>query len=75
MLLEYDPPPVLSEVLESAVVGFVEVLQHTPRSITSSEQSPDMVPPDEAEVDDIAEIAVVDIVGRTALVVNVRSAP
>lgn len=57
------------------MVGPDEVLQHTPRAVTSALQSPEIVPPEDADVEVIEEIEVVVIAGRAAPVVKERSAP
>ena len=75
ILLVYDPPPVPSVVNESSVVGSPLVFQHTPRAVTAALQSPDIVPPDDADTEVTEEIAVVVIAGETALVVKFTSAP
>jgi hypothetical protein len=75
-VLVNEPPPVpLVVLVVRAVVGFGEVLQHTPRTVTVDEQSPDMVPPEVAPVEDIPLIAAVVMEGVTAAVVNITSAP
>ena len=73
--LTYDPPPEPLATFELAVVGFAEVLQHIPLSVTPVKQLPAILPPDEAVVDVIADIAVVVTVARTVDVVNVTSLP
>ena len=49
------PTPVPSVVLESAVVGLVVELQHTPRAVTVDPPSAITVPPAVAVVDEILE--------------------
>ena len=75
MLIVYDPAPVPLVSLLPEVVGPDEVLQHTPRSVTVPEQSPETVPPVETEVDAAEVKAVVETVGSTEPVVKVLSAP
>ena len=75
ILLLYDPPPVPSVVCELEVVGLPPVFQQTPRAVTVELQSPDIVPPDDADVELIEETDVVVIDGETALEVKERSAP
>jgi len=71
------PVPVPSEVLELVMVGFVEVLQQTPREVTIAPPSLDTFPPHDAVVVVMAEIAVVDSTGAVigVAVVNVTSDP
>ena len=69
------PVPVSLEVLESAIVGFWDILQHTPRAVTKEPPSLVIVPPLVAVVEVIAETAVVVSVGRVATVVKVNSLP
>jgi len=57
------PVPVASVVLASAMVGFGEVLQHTPRSVTEVYPSEVTFPPAVAEVAITALAAVVVKVG------------
>lgn len=59
------PIPVPSEVLQFETVGFPEVFQHTPLSITSAPSSPVTMPPDIASVWVIAETSDVDTTGGT----------
>lgn len=64
-----------SVVCEPEVVGPDEVLQHTPLAVTSALQSPEIVPPEEADIVVIEDTDVVVIDGSTAPVVKERSAP
>ena len=57
------------------MVGPEEVLQQTPRAVTDAAQSPLILPPDDADVEAITEIDVVEIDGVTVPVVNGISAP
>ena len=50
MLLVKLPVPLPSVVWLSAVVGFCEVLQHTPRAVTVAPPSEVTLPPQVAEV-------------------------
>jgi hypothetical protein len=76
MLLTNVPGPEPLAVFESLVVGFVDVLQHTPLTVTDAPPSDVTSPPDVAPVEAIAEIAAVVTVGSTGLVVvNWRSDP
>jgi hypothetical protein len=75
ILLINDPVPAASLVFESAVIGFVDVLQHTPRAVTDEPPSEVTFPPEVAVVEVISEIAVVVTDARTAPAVNVRSSP
>ena len=59
MLLEKSAEPVPSLVLESAIVGFAEVLQQTPFSVMSPPPSEVIVPPDTAELRVMPVIATV----------------
>jgi hypothetical protein len=73
MLLVKMPDPVPSVVWLSAVVGFAEVLQHTPLAVTPAPPSDVTLPPESAVVEVMPEIAVVVTVG--VLVLNGTSAP
>ena len=77
MLLVNDPVPVPSEVFEFAIVGFADVLQHTPRAVIADPPSKVIEPPHSAEVFEILEIEDVVNVGtcRLLLVVNETSLP
>jgi hypothetical protein len=57
------PVPEPSDVLLFSVVGLAEVLQHTPRSVTSEPPSLVILPPPEAEEEVISVTAVVVRVG------------
>ena len=69
------PIPVPSVVKLSAVVGFGDVLQQTPRAIIAPPPSYVTFPPLDAVVGVILEIGAVVIVGTTALVIKVTSSP
>ena len=72
------PVPVPSLVLAvNAVVGFADVLQHTPRAVTVAPPSAVTLPPLVAVVCAMEEAAVVVTVGAMGLVVvvNIRSLP
>jgi hypothetical protein len=69
------PVPVPFVVLESPVVGEVEVDQQTPLAVTGDPPSDDMLPPLEAVLDVIEVIPVVVNVGITAVVVKLNSLP
>jgi hypothetical protein len=58
MLLVNEPVPVPSLVVELAVVGFDEVLQHTPRAVTEQPPWLLILPPDDA-VEQVIELAAV----------------
>ena len=75
MLLLNALPPVPFDVLESAVVGFCDMLQQTPFAVTSAVQLPASVPPDTADVVDMELMEVVVSVGNMALVVKGISGP
>ena len=61
------PVPVPSEVLESAVVGLVFVLQQIPLLVTFDAPSDEIIPPLIAVVVSIEVIAAVVSVGKVAL--------
>ena len=65
------PVPVPFEVLLSAIVGPVVVLQQTPLALTAAPPSYVILPPLEAVDDVIDEASVVVNVGRTARVMIV----
>ena len=65
-LLVKPPVPVPLSVLEFAIVGFDDVLQHTPLAVTVAPPSPDTFPPLTAELVVIEEIEVVVRTGRVA---------
>ena len=67
-VLVNEPVPLPSEVVLFAVVGFGEVLQHTPRIVTEAPPSLLMFPPLEAVVPVIEDIAVVVRVGIASVV-------
>ena len=75
MALVKVPVPLPSLVLLSAVVGLVDVLQHTPLALMSEPAV--TFPPLSALMDVTPVTAVVETVGREtdAVVVNVRSMP
>lgn len=77
MLLENEPVPDPSVVLEFEVVGFELILQHTPLAVTEDPPSDVTLPPPVAVVVDIAEGVIVVTVGETifAGVVKVISEP
>lgn len=75
ILLVNDPPPVPLVVFELAVVGDPVVFQHTPRAVTPSVQSPDTVPPEEAEVVVTDVMEAVDTEAGDEPVVNESSLP
>lgn len=75
MLLVYAPPPVPFVVFEFAVVGLVLVLQQIPRAVTPELQSPEIFPPEEAVVEVIEVMVVVEAEGNTVPVVKGISAP
>ena len=63
MELVNTPVPVPSVVLLSAVVGFCNVLQQTPRAVIAPPPSLVIFPPVLADVPVIADTAVVEIEG------------
>ena len=69
------PVPVPSDVVLSAVVGFADVLQHTPLAVTAAPPLEVTLPPLDAVVEVILDAGVVVTVGAAALVVNVKSPP
>ena len=69
------PIPIPSAVLLSAVVGDVVVLQHIPLVVMALPPSAVMFPPEVAETEVIAVMAVVVRVGKVATVVNDTSFP
>ena len=75
MALVKIPVPVPSVVLLFAVVGVGVVPQQTPRTVIVPPPSAVTFPPEEAAVKVTEVIAVVDSVGRLALVVKVISFP
>ena len=75
MLLVKLPVPVPSVVLLAEVVGFDDVLQHTPRAVTVAPPSLVTLPPELAEVAAIRDTAVVVTVGAVRVVVNSTSLP
>ena len=74
-LLENDPAPVPSVVLVFAIVGFEEVDQQTPRAVILAPPSLVIVPPEEAVVWVMAEMAVVVTVSIPGLVVKLTAFP
>jgi len=68
MELVNDPVPDPSVVLLFAVVGFEEVLQHTPRAVTEAPPSLEMFPPLDADVLVTDDCAVVERVGIFSVV-------
>jgi hypothetical protein len=75
MLLTKLPVPVPSDVLLFAIVGPVEILQQTPRTVTEAPPSLVMLPPLLAVVAVTEVIAVVVRAGVTALVAKLSSFP
>ena len=76
ILLAKFPVPEPSAVLESRIVGPVEILQQTPRAITADPPSTAIFPPLMAEVVVIEVIVVVVMVGWDAIrVVKLISFP
>ena len=75
MALVKLPEPVPSEVFELSTVGFVEVLQQTPRAVTAAPPSLVILPPLVAVVEVRDEIAVVVKTGKIAVAVTVTSYP
>jgi hypothetical protein len=75
ILLVNIPIPVPSNVLLSAIVGLVAVLQHTPRTLTVAPPSEVILPPLVAVVPVMAVAAVVVIVAALAEDVNEISVP
>ena len=65
---EPGPPP--SFVLLFEIVGFAEVLQHTPLAVTGDPPSAVTVPPHEPVDVPVAEGTAVFTEGRTGLVLN-----
>jgi hypothetical protein len=70
-----DPVPVPSVDLESAVVGFCDVLQQTPREVTGDPPSDVTIPPHDAELSVIALIAAVVTIGIPVMVIKLTSLP
>ena len=76
MLLTKTPVPVPSDVLvDSAVVGLADVLQHIPREVIVAPPSLVTLPPAVAVDDVMADAPVVVTEGKIANVVNVESPP
>ena len=76
MELVNAPVPDPSAVLLSAVVGFCEVLQHTPREVTEELPCVVTLPPPVAELVETRVIEVVVTVGSAALaVVKLQAVP
>ena len=75
MLLTNEPVPVPSLVFESATVGFNDVLQHTPRTVTDEPPSDVILPPEDAVVEVRPDVAEVVIAGKVAPAVKVISVP
>ena len=69
------PLPVPVEVLGSAIVGFCDVLQQIPLTVTAAPPSLVMFPPLVAVVEVIAEMAVVESTGIVLRVLAVTSFP
>jgi len=74
-LLTNTPVPLPSVVLLSAIVGLGVVLQQTPLAVTVAPPSDVIFPPLVAVVWVIFVMAVVVMVGRSAIVVNDTSFP
>jgi hypothetical protein len=74
-LLVKLPIPVPSVVWLPLMVGFCEVLQHTPRAVMAEPPSAVTLPPVVAEVDVMLLAAVVVTVGTTEGVVKLTCAP
>ena len=75
MLLVNVPVPVPFVVWLPVAIGFVVVLQQTPRAVTVTPPSNVTLPPEFAAVDVIDETAVVVTTGTVAGVVQVSSLP
>lgn len=75
ILLVKEPVPDPSVVLLSLVVGLADVLQQTPLAVMKAPSSTEIFPPLVAVVVVMEEGVVVESVGVTELVVNVRSLP
>ena len=69
------PVPVPSVVVLLDVVGFGEVLQHTPLLVTVAPPSVEMVPPPDAPEEVMEVIEVVVSVGSKAVVVKLTCVP
>ena len=69
------PRPVLSVVWLSLIVGFCEVLQHTPRAVTAVKPSLVTSPPQVADVYDMSLIVLVLTVGVGTKVLKYRCVP
>ena len=74
-LLEYVPEPVPSLVWLSSVVGFCDVLQHTPLTVIDAPPVLVISPPLTAEVVVIDVTVMVVSVGTNAFVVKLSSFP
>ena len=66
IVLVKAPVPVPSVVLLLAIVGFADVLQHTPRAVTAAPPSEEIFPPLAAAELAIDDIAVVVSTGTVA---------
>ncbi|MBA7549578.1 hypothetical protein ES705_42067 [subsurface metagenome] len=76
MELEKLPVPLPSIVVSLAIVGFCEVLQQTPRTVTVAPPSSVIFPPLSAEFSVIELAEMVDTVGTVAaVVVKINSFP
>jgi hypothetical protein len=71
MALEKLPTPVPSVVLLLEMVGFVDVLQQTPLTVTAVPPSLLMLPPDTADVSVIELMAIVVSVGVVRVVKDI----
>jgi hypothetical protein len=70
ILLVNVPDPEPLTVFEFAIVGFWDVLQHTPLELTAEAQVPVTLPPDTAPEEVMPLIVVVEIAGSAVPVVN-----
>ena len=75
MLLVKLPVPLPLEVWLLLTVGFCEVLQHTPRTVTVAPPSEVTLPPQVAEVEVMLLTVLVVNVGATAKVVQTLCSP
>ncbi len=75
-LLEKEPIPVPSLVfVVNEMVGFAEVLQHTPRAVTAEPPLDEIFPPEVADAAVIFDTVKVETFGVDAVVLNEMSAP
>jgi hypothetical protein len=75
MLLLKLPVPLPSVVVLLAVVGFCDVLQHTPRTVTVAPPDEVTFPPDVAPLDVMFVTVVVVTVGGSVSAVKLTSLP